>query len=109
MTMTTVNEMKQLYDMITKISLRRLGVNRPGIVPGAPADLVVLDAANVQEALRIHEPPKWVISRGGNPPHCLKNLVITYQNRSTSGYSFYDFLANGLIKGEQDNNHNFVT
>jgi len=56
--------MEQLYDMATRIPIRRLGFNHPGIVPGAPADLVVLDAPDVPEAFRTHEPPRWVISRG---------------------------------------------
>lgn len=62
--MTTAAEMEQLYDMATVIPIRRLGYDHPGIVPGAPADLVVLNAPNVLEALRYHEPPKYVISRG---------------------------------------------
>lgn len=62
--MTTAGEMELLYDMATKIPIRRLGYEHPGIVPGAPADLVVLNAPNVLEALRYHEPPKYVVSRG---------------------------------------------
>ena len=37
--------MELLYDMATKIPIRRLGYEHPGIVPGAPADLVVFDPA----------------------------------------------------------------
>ncbi len=62
--MTTGQEMEQLYDMATKIPARLMGIDHPGIVPGAPADLVVLNAPSVAEALRTHEPPRWVISRG---------------------------------------------
>jgi len=62
--MTTAREMETLYDMATVLPTRRLRIDHPGIVPGAPADLVVLAAPTVPEALRSHEAPKAVVSQG---------------------------------------------
>ncbi len=62
--MTTAQEMETLYDMATVIPTRRLRIEHPGIISGAPADLVVLAAPNVLEALRWHDAPKHVVSRG---------------------------------------------
>ncbi len=62
--MTTRSEMEVLYDMITSIPIHRLGIKHAGITAGAPADLVVLGKPNLIEALRFHQPPQWVISKG---------------------------------------------
>lgn len=62
--MTTRAEMETLFDMVTTVPTRRLGIQHPGIVPGAPADLVILGKPDLVEALRFHQPPQWVISRG---------------------------------------------
>ncbi len=62
--MTTARDMETLFDMATTIPAHRLGINHPGIVPDASADLVVLAAPNVLEALRTHEAPRYVISQG---------------------------------------------
>jgi len=62
--MTTRSEMETLYDMATILPIRRLGIQHSGIAAGAPADLVILGRNSIQEALRFHAPPKWVISRG---------------------------------------------
>lgn len=57
-------EMETLFDMVTTIPTRRLGIPYPGIVPGALADLVILGKPDLVEALRYHQPPQWVINRG---------------------------------------------
>lgn len=62
--MTTAQEMEILYDMATTIPIRRLQIKHPGIIKGAPGDLVVLNAPSILEALRTHEAPKFVVSRG---------------------------------------------
>ena len=62
--MTTAEEIETLYDMASTIPTRCLHIDHPGIQPGAPADLVVLGKSNVLEALRWHEAPQYVISRG---------------------------------------------
>jgi hypothetical protein len=60
--MTTRTEMEVLYDMITRIPIHRLGIKHPGVIAGAPADLVILGKPNMIEALRFHQPPQRVIS-----------------------------------------------
>lgn len=63
MWMTTAQEMETLYDMITTLAAKAMGVDSQ-LAVGAPADLVVLKAPNVLEALRTHQPPTYVISMG---------------------------------------------
>ena len=41
-----------------------MGVSGYGIEPGCTADLVVLDADSMQEALRLQAARRWVIRRG---------------------------------------------
>jgi cytosine/creatinine deaminase len=62
--MTSAAEMEILYDMITTEAAKAIGLKEFKIEVGAPANLVVLDAANVREALRYHRPPVHVISHG---------------------------------------------
>jgi cytosine deaminase len=62
--MTTRDDMERLYDMITLDAARAIGLRDHRLVVGAPADLVVLDAPDVLEALREHAPPRYVIRQG---------------------------------------------
>ncbi len=62
--MTTRSEMETLYDMITVNPIRGMRINHPGIMPGAPGDLVVLAEPDVLEAFRSHTSPKYVVSQG---------------------------------------------
>lgn len=62
--MTTLAEMDQLYDMITRSAARAMGLADFELKVGAPAHLVVLKAPNVLEALREHAAPAAVISHG---------------------------------------------
>jgi cytosine deaminase len=62
--MTTSAEMETLYDMITGSAARAMGLKDFGLMVGAPANIVVLDAPNVLEALRYHAAPIHVISHG---------------------------------------------
>lgn len=62
--MTTRPEMETLYDMITTRAARAMGVRDHALRVGAPANLVVLDAPDVLEALREHAAPAAVVSRG---------------------------------------------
>ena len=62
--MTTLPEMETLYDMITHRAAKAMGLTGYGLKVGNAADLVVLDAPNVLEALREHAAPKWVIRNG---------------------------------------------
>jgi cytosine deaminase len=62
--MTTNRELETLYDMITVNSARAMNINDHSIKIGVPANLVVLEAPNVLEALREHAAPLYVISHG---------------------------------------------
>ena len=62
--MTTRRELEMLYDMITTNAARALSINDHSLKTGAPANLVVLGAPNVLEALREHHAPLYVISHG---------------------------------------------
>jgi cytosine deaminase len=62
--MTTRREMETLYDMVTTEAARAIGMTNHRLEIGAPANLVVLDAPEVLEALRSHRPPAHVVSRG---------------------------------------------
>jgi len=62
--MTTRSDMETLYDMITTSAARCIRLDSFELKVGSPAHLVVLEEPNVLEALRNHQPPKWVISHG---------------------------------------------
>ncbi|MBP7692975.1 MAG: amidohydrolase family protein [Anaerolineales bacterium] len=62
--MTTNRELETLYDMITVNAARAMNVRGHGLRAGAPANLVVLAAPSVLEALRAHAAPRFVISHG---------------------------------------------
>jgi cytosine/creatinine deaminase len=62
--MTTRPEMETLYDMISTRAARAMGVPGHALEPGTAANLVVLDAPDVLEALREHAEPLAVISHG---------------------------------------------
>ncbi len=62
--MTTNREIETLYDMVTVNAARAMNVNDHLLKVGAPANLVVLNAPNVLEALREHAAPLYVISGG---------------------------------------------
>lgn len=62
--MTTNRGLETLYDMVTVNAGRAMNVNSHSLNIGAPANLVVLSAPNVLEALREHEAPLYVVSHG---------------------------------------------
>ena len=62
--MTTNRELETLYDMITINAARAMSVNDHLLKVGNPANVVVLRAPNVLEALREHAIPLYVISHG---------------------------------------------
>ncbi len=62
--MMSRNDMETLYDMITVNSARALRLTDFGVVAGASANLVVLDQADITDALRFHGQPRAVISHG---------------------------------------------
>ncbi|MBL8055865.1 MAG: amidohydrolase family protein [Anaerolineales bacterium] len=62
--MTTNPELETLYDMITGRAAEAMHVPDHRLAVGAPANLVVLEAPDVLEALRAHAAPRFVISGG---------------------------------------------
>jgi cytosine deaminase len=62
--MTTHREIETLYDMITVNAARAMNLGNHTLKISAPANLIVLAAPNVLEALREHTPPLHVISKG---------------------------------------------
>jgi len=62
--MTTRAEMETLYDMITVNAAKAMNVENHELRVGANANLVVLNQADVLEALREHAAPKVVVSHG---------------------------------------------
>ena len=64
--MTTFAEMEILYDLITTWAADAMGIDGHRLEVGGTADLVVLRAPTVWEALRDHGPPRYVIKNGRN-------------------------------------------
>jgi len=64
MWMTTFDDMEILYDLITTHAAQVLGIPNFKLEEGNPANLVVLQAASVWEALWSHEAPHYVIKDG---------------------------------------------
>jgi cytosine/creatinine deaminase len=62
--MTTSREMETLYNMITINAAQAMNVRNYQLEVGANANIVILDAPNVLEALRNHNMPTCVISNG---------------------------------------------
>jgi cytosine deaminase len=62
--MTTSREMETLYDMITVNAAQALNISDHELKVGTNANLVILHAPNILEALREHGAPRFVISGG---------------------------------------------
>ena len=64
MWMTSFKDMELLYDMITTMAARVLGMRGHVLEPGGNADLVILKAEDVYHAIWEHEAPAYVIRNG---------------------------------------------
>jgi len=62
--MTGVDQMRQIFEAITTNGARTLGIENYGIEPGGNADIVILQARDPQEALRLRPARLFVIRRG---------------------------------------------
>jgi cytosine deaminase len=62
--MTGNEEMRQNFEAVTYNGAIALGLEGYGLMPGCHADMVVLQAADVHEALRLKPPRLFVIRRG---------------------------------------------
>ncbi|MEW9304155.1 amidohydrolase [Labrys neptuniae] len=58
------DDLRLALDLATVEPARALGITGYGLVPGAPADLVVIDTPSVEEAV-INRPPRKLVLRGG--------------------------------------------
>jgi cytosine/creatinine deaminase len=70
-------QLRELFLMLSEHSARLLGLNDYGLVPGNPADLVVIDAASPEQAVAEIRPPLAVWKRGRrtvirHPPELLR-------------------------------------
>lgn len=62
--MTGVDQMRQIFEAVTTNGARTLGIENYGIEPGCNADIVILQARDPQEALRLKSARLFVIRRG---------------------------------------------
>ncbi len=62
--MTGVDEQNELFNAVTLNGAKTLGLEGYGIEPGNNADMVILQAANKMEAMRLHPARLYVIRRG---------------------------------------------
>ena len=62
--MTGVEQIRQIFAAVTTNGARVLGLEDYGLEPGCHADMVILQAANPQEALRLKPARLFVIRRG---------------------------------------------
>jgi cytosine deaminase len=67
--LTLPHELEQVMDMITVNAARAARVSDYGIAPGMSADLVVVDAPSVHEALRLQPPRLYVFKDGREVAH----------------------------------------
>jgi cytosine deaminase len=62
--LTRPHELEQVFDMVTTNAARAARLPDYGIAPGRRADLVVIDAPSVHEALRTQPPRRHVVQEG---------------------------------------------
>jgi cytosine deaminase len=62
--MTGVDQMRCIFESVTYNGARVMGLQGYGLEPGCHADIVILQAANLQEALRLKPARLFVIRRG---------------------------------------------
>jgi cytosine deaminase len=77
--MTGVSQMRQIFEAITTNGARALGLEGYGLEPGCRADIVILQARDPQEALRLKPVRLYVIRRGrviAETPPVLSRLEI---------------------------------
>lgn len=62
--MTSQSQMRACFDAVTLNNARVLGLPDAGLVPGASADMVLLQARDPIEAIRLRATRLWVMRRG---------------------------------------------
>ncbi|MBX3422638.1 MAG: amidohydrolase family protein [Pirellulaceae bacterium] len=68
--MTSPDQMQRTFDLVTKDNAQILGLDDLGLAPGKRASLVVLDAADAIEAIRLRADRLLVVSRGHIVARC---------------------------------------
>jgi len=63
--MTGVDQMRQIFETVTYNGAKAMGLEGYGLAPGCRADVVILQAANVHDALRL-KPARLYVIRHGN-------------------------------------------
>ena len=94
--MTGVEQMQQIFAAVTTNGARVLGLQDYGLEPGCHADMVILQAANPQEALRLKPTRLFVIRRGtviAETPPVISRLSLSDRNYEV------DFRFKGEIEG----------
>jgi cytosine deaminase len=77
--MTSPEDMRACFDMVTTVNAQILNLNAFGLRPGALASLLVLDAGDPVEALRLRAGRRYVVSRGkvvAERPHGAARLIM---------------------------------
>ncbi|MEO9339295.1 amidohydrolase family protein [Mesorhizobium sp. SB112] len=74
--MSSPQDMRRCFDMVTKVNAEIMGLDNYGLEVGKTASLVVLDAGNPVEALRLRAERLCVIAKG--------RIVATREKRDTS-------------------------
>ncbi len=85
--MTGQDAMRQCYAAVTETPARILGLQGYGIAPGCHADLVILDAADCVEAIRLRAARRIVLRRGkviAEAPPARSRLNLPERPASTS-------------------------
>jgi cytosine deaminase len=62
--MTGSDQMRQIYETVTTNGARVMGIQKYGLEPGCRADVVILQAMDVHDALRLKPARLFVIRRG---------------------------------------------
>jgi cytosine deaminase len=62
--LTLPHELEQVFDMVTVNGARAARLTDYGLAPGDKADLVVIGAPSVRQALRLQPPRRHVIKNG---------------------------------------------
>ena len=81
--MTGVDQMRQVFEAVTYNGAKVMGLDGYGLAPGCRADIVILQAADIHEALRL-KPARLFVIRGGKiiaqTPPVVSRLALEDQN-----------------------------
>jgi cytosine deaminase len=77
--LTSIDQMQQCFEAVTSVPAGILGLDPNALQPGKPANIVILDAADPVEAIRLKPPRLWCIREGrviAETPGRLSKLAI---------------------------------